>query len=77
MISLGDFKFLMTKPKICEALGISMRTLERRLEANAYKRFVWINDNGTMKVTRDSVENQIESMKVNFPKTPTLSEVGL
>jgi len=49
---------------LCHILGLSKWTLAERLKSNAYPLLKWINDNGTMKVVRSSLERQLDSMTV-------------
>lgn len=61
---LREYPFLVSKPLFCKIMGISRWTLRMRLSENAYPLLKWVNDSGTLKVVRSSVERQLESMMV-------------
>lgn len=63
-MTLRGLPFLLDRPALCEVFGISRWTLRHRLAKDAYPLLVWVNETGTPKVTRPSVEKQLDAMLV-------------
>ena len=63
-MTLRGFPFLMKRRELCEVLNITRQTLTERLAKGAYPLLKWVDDCGTKKVVRPSLEKQLDAMAV-------------
>lgn len=64
-MTLRGLPFLVDKPTLYrEVFGVDRGEFRKKVQAGAYPLIVWVNDCGTLKATRPSVERQLEAMRV-------------
>ncbi len=64
-MTLRGLPFLVSKPLLYrEVFGVDRGEFRKKVEAGLYPLLVWVDDCGTMKATRPSVERQLEAMRV-------------
>lgn len=64
-MTLRGLPFLVDKPTLYnEVFDVDRGVFRERVKAGKYPLLVWVNDCGQMKVTRQSLEKQLEAMKV-------------
>lgn len=70
-MTLKGYPNLMTKTQLGEVFGISIWAVNRRLASGWGKNWEWVNDNGQMKVSRDSVESDLNKNIIQTKKDMT------
>jgi hypothetical protein len=60
-VTLRGYPYLMSKPDLCAVFGVCRQTLLDRIKEESYKLLIWVDDCGTLKATRSSVERQLEA----------------
>lgn len=64
-MTLRGLPFLVPNPMLYrDVFAVDRGTWKERVEAGMYPLLVWVNDCGQKKVTRPSLEKQLEALKV-------------
>lgn len=64
-MTLRGLPFLVDKPTLYrDVFGVDRGEFRKKVKAGRYPLLVWVNDCGTLKVTRQSLERQLEAMRV-------------
>lgn len=63
-MTLRGLPFLLKRSEVCAVLGISRWTFAERVRDGGYPLLQWVNDHGTEKVVKPSLEKQLDALVV-------------
>lgn len=72
-MKVPNLPFLVPKKTLRGVFGVDRHTLNDRIRNGVYPLLEWVKDGPTLKATRPSVEDQLDSMRI--PEEPTLQQV--